>query len=159
MMLNDRSERNLEGVHGDLAAVVRRAAEIVPELDPLSGFIVTEGLRTQARQQQLVASGASRTMQSRHLTGHAVDLAATVAGDVRWELNLYYRLALAMRRAAVESRTPVVWGGCWVSLLGVADNEDAMAKAVASYSARRRAVGARPFIDGPHFELSADVYP
>lgn len=159
MNLNDRSLANLQGVHTDLVRVVARAAQLIDEIEPSAGFVVTEGLRSLLRQEQLVKAGASRTMQSRHLTGHAVDLAATVAGDVRWELNLYYRVALAMRRAAVETRTPVVWGGCWVSLLGIADSEDAMAKAVAQYSARRKAAGGRPFIDGPHFELAAEAYP
>ena len=158
-MLSDRSTANLQGVHTDLVRVVARASQIIEEIEPLAGFVVTEGLRSQMRQEQLVKSGASRTMQSRHLTGHAVDLAATVGGDVRWELNLYYRVALAMRRAAVETRTPVIWGGCWVSLLGISDSEDAMAKAVATYSQRRKTVGARPFIDGPHFELAAEAYP
>lgn len=155
MNLSDRSLSNLQGVHTDLVRVVARAAQIIDTIDANTGFIVTEGLRSQLRQEQLVKSGASRTMQSRHLTGHAVDLAATVAGEVRWEMNMYYRLALAMRRAASETRTPVVWGGCWVSLLGVADTEAAMAEAVRTYSRRV----SRPFIDGPHFELAVAAYP
>lgn len=159
MALNDRSLANLQGVHTDLVRVVARASQIIEELDANSGFVVTEGLRALLKQEQLVKSGASRTMNSRHLTGHAVDLAATVAGDVRWELNLYYRVALAMRRAAAETRTPVVWGGCWVSLLGIPDHEDAMAREVAKYSARRKAVGARPFVDAVHFELAQEAYP
>lgn len=159
MALNDRSLANLQGVHTDLVRVVARASQIIEELEPNCGFIVTEGLRSLLRQEQLVKSGASRTMQSRHLTGHAVDLAATVGGDVRWELNLYYRVALAMRRAAVETRTAVEWGGCWVSLLGVPDNEDGIAKEVAKYTARARAAGQRPFIDGPHFQLAQSLYP
>ena len=159
MTLNDRSLANLQGVHTDLVRVVARAGQLIDEIEPSAGFIVTEGLRSLLRQEQLVKAGASRTMQSRHLTGHAVDLAATVAEDVRWELNLYYRVALAMRRAAVETRTPVEWGGCWLSLLGIADSEDAMAQAVAKYSARTRAAGRRPLIDGPHFQLAQEAYP
>lgn len=158
MSLSERSLANLQGVHTDLVRVVARAAQIIEELEPSAGFIVTEGLRSLLRQEQLVKAGASRTMQSRHLTGHAVDLAATVNGDVRWELNLYYRVALAMRRAAVETRTPVEWGGCWVSLLGIGDTQDAMAREVAKYSARAKAAGGRPFIDGPHFQLPHSLY-
>lgn len=72
--IDARSERNLQGVNKDLVKVVRRAAELseIP-------FTVTEGLRTIERQRQLVAKGASKTMKSRHLTGHAVDLAAKSA--------------------------------------------------------------------------------
>lgn len=159
MTLNDRSLANLQGVHTDLVRVVARAAQIIAQIEPSAGFVVTEGLRSQMRQEQLVKAGASRTMNSRHLTGHAVDLAATVAGDVRWELNLYYRLALAMRRAAVETSTPVEWGGCWRSLLVLPDTEDGMAKEVTLYSARVKKAGRRPLIDGPHFQLAQGVYP
>ncbi|MCV5473136.1 M15 family metallopeptidase, partial [Escherichia coli] len=66
-----RSEKNLEGVRPQLVAVVRRALELT-EVD----FGITEGLRTKERQKQLVAEGKSQTMNSRHLTGDAVDVVA-----------------------------------------------------------------------------------
>jgi peptidoglycan L-alanyl-D-glutamate endopeptidase CwlK len=69
-------------------------------------FIVTEGMRTVERQRQLVAAGASQTMNSRHLTGHAVDLAALVAGG-------YTALGAAVKRAAVEEQVAITWGGDW----------------------------------------------
>jgi peptidoglycan LD-endopeptidase CwlK len=125
MILNARSEKALQGVHPHLVAIVRRAAEI-SEIE----FIVTEGLRTKARQKQLVAAGASKTMNSRHLTGHAVDLAAVVGGKVRWDWPLYYRIAEAMKAAAEELDEPLEWGGDW-----------------------------RKFKDGPHFQLPWKVYP
>ena len=117
--LSPRSEQRLAGVNPDLVRVVRRAAEI-SEVE----FVVTEGLRSKARQKQLVSSGASKTMNSRHLTGHAVDLAAVVAGKVRWDWPLYYKLADAMKQAASEVGVAIEWGGDWVS-----------------------------FKDGPHFQL------
>lgn len=119
MILNVRSEKNLAGVHEDLVKVVRRAAEITG-LD----FIVTEGLRTPERQAQLVKAGASRTMQSKHLSGHAVDLAAVVTGEVRWDWPLYLTLAKTMKQAAKEVGVSIEWGGDWKS-----------------------------FKDGPHFQL------
>jgi len=125
--LNDRSEKNLTGVHPVLVAVVRRAAELLP--DGL-GFIVTEGLRTRERQAQLVKGGASQTMNSKHLTGHAVDLAATIGGEVRWDWPLYTKLAVAMKRAASEQGTAITWGGDWKTLK-----------------------------DGPHFEIDPRTYP
>lgn len=67
--LSLRSRQRLSGVHPDLVAVVKRAIEIT-EMD----FFVGEGIRSPERQKRLVESGASRTMNSRHLTGHAVDL-------------------------------------------------------------------------------------
>ncbi|WP_312781989.1 M15 family metallopeptidase [Brevundimonas sp.] len=120
-----RSKRNLEGVHPDLVAVVTRALELSP-LD----FVVTEGLRTVTRQKQLFAAGASRTMNSRHLTGHAVDVAALVDGQVRWDWPLYAQVAAAFKQAALEKRVALIWGGDWTSLR-----------------------------DGPHFELDRKAYP
>jgi len=125
MPLDARGERNLNGVHPDLERVVRRAAE-TGDVD----FTVTEGRRSTERQKRLVAAGASRTLNSRHLTGHAVDLAVRVAGKVRWDWPLYARLAEAMKAAAAELDIPITWGGDW-----------------------------KRFRDGPHFELSREAYP
>jgi peptidoglycan L-alanyl-D-glutamate endopeptidase CwlK len=122
--LDPRSERNLRGVNENLVAVVRRAAEIVQDRDDGLGFIVIEGLRTEQRQAELVKAGASRTMNSRHLIGQAVDLAATVRGSVRWDWPLYGSLAAAMKQAAAELGVVITWGGDW-----------------------------RSFRDGPHFQI------
>ena len=121
--MDARSERNLVGVHPDLVKVVRLAAK-------KGGFIITEGLRTKARQAQLVKAGASRTMNSRHITGHAVDVAAVVNGEVRWDWSLYPLIAKEMKAAAAELKVPIIWGGDW-----------------------------RSFKDGPHFELDRRKYP
>lgn len=125
MQLSERSHQRLQGVHPDLQRVVLLAANLTD-----TDFIVTEGLRTVERQRQLVAKGASQTMNSRHITGHAVDLAATVDGEVRWDWPLYHRLAAAMKEAARQLGIRMVWGGDW-----------------------------RSFKDGPHFELDRHVYP
>lgn len=123
--LDARSEKALIGVNPALVAVVRRAAE-----DKSIKFIVTEGLRTTARQKQLLAAGATKTMKSRHLTGHAVDLAVVVGGKVRWDWPLYRKLAAVMKEAAREIGIPLEWGGDW-----------------------------RGFPDGPHFQLPWKNYP
>ena len=122
---SSRSLRNLEGVHPDLVAVAHRALQLT-EVD----FLVTEGLRTQEKQIELVRAGASRTTRSRHLTGHAIDVAAWVAGGVRWDWPLYEELSRAFKQAAAELNVPIVWGGDWKS-----------------------------FRDGPHYELSRAEYP
>lgn len=121
-MLDARSERNLKGIHPDLVRVIRKAAED-------ADFIVIEGLRTVARQMQLKAAGASQTLNSRHLTGHAVDLAAKVGGTIRWDWPLYEKIAEAVKAAAAELDVAIVWGGDW------------------------------KMRDGPHFELSWQIYP
>lgn len=125
MKLNQSSENKLDGIHPDLRRVVYRAAEIT-SID----FVVTEGLRSIDRQKKLVASGASKTMNSRHITGHAVDLAASVDDEIRWDWPLYHKLAEAMKEAARIEGVPIEWGGDW-----------------------------KTFKDGPHFQLPASKYP
>lgn len=148
--LSARSLRNLKGVHPDLVRVVRHALELTP-ID----FVVIEGLRTMKRQQELVASGASQTMNSRHITGHAVDLAAWV-GEIRWDMGLYYQIAGAMQKASRLTAIPVRWGGAWVRLDTATKTP---AQLVADYVASRKLAGKKAFIDGPHFELPAGIYP
>ncbi len=106
-----RSEKNLEGVKPQLVAVVRRALELT-EVD----FGITEGLRSKYRQKQLVAEGKSQTMNSRHLTGDAVDVVAYVGGQVSWEWSLYEKIAAAFTQASQELNIPVEWGGSWRTL-------------------------------------------
>ena len=123
--LGNRSKERLEGVHPDLVKVVERAIEIT-EVD----FTVLEGLRSLTRQKALKLRGASTTLRSRHLTGHAVDLGAFVDGGVRWDWPLYHKLAEAMKQAALELKVDMEWGGDWKS-----------------------------FPDGPHYQLSWKSYP
>ena len=148
--LSARSLRNLKGVHPDLVRVVRHALELTP-ID----FVVIEGLRTMKRQQELVASGASQTMNSRHITGHAVDLAAWV-GEIRWDMGLYYQIAGAVQKASRLTAIPVRWGGAWVRLDTATKTP---AQLVADYVASRRLAGKKAFIDAPHWELPAGMYP
>lgn len=104
--LGIRSRQRLSGVHPDLVAVVERAIQIT-EVD----FTVLEGLRSKDRQKELVAKGASKTMNSRHLTGHAVDLAPW---PIDWDdLSRFELVADAMKQASEELDVPVIWGGDW----------------------------------------------
>ena len=151
MTISSRCELRLAGVHPDLARVVQNAAA------GGAVFRVTEGLRTPERQRQLVAEGKSQTLNSRHLTGHAVDVVPLdSAGDVSWEWGLYFPLADAFRAAAIAEGVPMVWGGAW----GQEMAEYATAKAgQAAYVARVKEAGRKPFLDGPHFELARAAYP
>lgn len=149
--LSSRSEERLEGVHQDLQKVVRLAIRR-SKID----FTVLEGLRSATRQNQLVAQGKSKTLDGRHITGHAVDLGAYVGGQVSWDWEHYYRLAEAVRDAAVELGVPIVWGGVWDKRLNLLHNTK---QAVADYVQSRKAVGRDAFIDGPHFELDRKEYP
>lgn len=135
MILDARSLKRLEGVHEDLVAVVKKAAELTDQ-----PFIVTEGLRSVERQKKLVSAGASTTLRSRHLTGHAVDLAAfldldgsgdyTSGDNIRWDWPLYGKIASHMKTAAFQLDIPIEWGGDWST-----------------------------FKDGPHFQLPWKDYP
>ena len=144
MKLNTASIAKLNGVHPDLVRVVLRCADDWKDAE--TGFIVTCGLRTLEEQKVLVAKGASKTMRSRHLTGHAVDLAATIDGKVRWDWNLYVRLAVQMRLAATKEKVPVEWGGSWTLLSNLPTK---ITSANLSKS----------FPDGPHFQLPWGQYP
>lgn len=149
--LGKKSLSLLDGVHPDLQRVVKLAITLT-DVD----FTVLEGLRSKTRQKQLVASGASKTMDGRHLTGHAVDLGAWVNGTVSWNWSHYYKLAEALKRAAKLLNVPIVWGGVWDKRLN--DLGDTKA-AVDVYVASRKQLGRQAFIDGPHFELRREDYP
>ena len=105
--LSLRSRQRLSGVHPDLVAVVKRAIEITEQ-----DFSVTEGIRHIERQRKLVATGKSTTLNSRHLTGHAVDL---VPYPVSWDWEYFYPIADAMKQAAKELKVDLEWGGDWKS--------------------------------------------
>ncbi|EPS8492906.1 M15 family metallopeptidase [Yersinia enterocolitica] len=120
------SEHNLRGIHPDLVLIVRRALTL-----STVDFRVIEGVRTSERQRQLVRNGRSKTLNSRHLTGHAVDLAPMVNNQIPWEdWSAFHLVAKAMKQAAQEMELPLQWGGDW-----------------------------KTFKDGPHFELPREVYP
>lgn len=125
IILSERSLSRLDGIHADLVRLVKRAAA-TSNID----FTVLEGMRTLERQKTLVARGASKTMKSRHLTGHAVDLAPFVDGQVVWAWPLYHKLAVIVKAAAVDEHVSIEWGGDW-----------------------------RSFKDGPHWQLPWGTYP
>jgi peptidoglycan L-alanyl-D-glutamate endopeptidase CwlK len=130
-LLLPRDHERLKGVHPDLVRVVQVARQFTP-------FIVLEGLRTRERQARLVAEGASRTLNSRHLTGHAVDLGYWLDdgdgrvenGEVRWDWPLYHQQARWLKQVAADLGVPIICGADW-----------------------------KNFPDGPHFELCRRAYP
>lgn len=123
--LSARSLGRLEGVHPDLAQVIVSAIKVTP-ID----FTVLEGVRSLSRQRKLMASGATHTMNSRHLTGHAVDIAPYVDGEVSWHWPHYHQLAPIVKQVAAGLGVPIEWGGNW-----------------------------RRFKDGPHWQLPWKHYP
>lgn len=120
-----RSKSKLEGVHEDLVKLCYKALEY-SDVD----FGITQGMRTEEQQKELVNKGASQTMNSRHLTGHAVDIICYVGGKGSWHWPLYVKVYEAFRKASLEMNIPLEWGGNWVTIK-----------------------------DGPHFQLPWTYYP
>lgn len=143
--LDDKSEKELQGVKSPLVNVVRLAATRCEVK-----FAVHDGLRTLAEQEEMVSSGASTTLNSKHLTGDAVDLVPIINGKLRWEWEPIYKIAVAMRSAAQELNEKLRWGAAWdVIFNNTLDTPEAVSEA---YAARRKAQGKKIFLDGPHFE-------
>lgn len=121
----------LAGVHPDLVRVVHRAAELYA-----NSLLVIEGIRTLEKQREYFRAGKSKTMRSRHLTGHAVDLAPMFDMDndgdldLSWESRDFYPIYAAMKQASKELNIPIEWGGAWST-----------------------------FIDMPHYQLPWSDYP
>jgi peptidoglycan L-alanyl-D-glutamate endopeptidase CwlK len=146
--LSKRSHDRLFGVDPRLVAVVNSAIDIT-KVD----FGVTEGLRTRETQEMYVRTGKSQTMNSKHLTGEAVDLVAFVNGAVSWELNLYDDIAEAMKIAAKEHDLSLRWGAAW-NIADIRKWEGSMEAAMNYYIDERRRMNRRPFIDAPHWEIA-----
>ena len=109
--LSEKSINRLEGVNSSLIQVVKRAIEI-----STVDFGVTEGLRTVERQREMVHTKKSQTMNSKHLTGRAVDLVAWINGSISWEWKYYIDISNAMKCAAKELGVNIEWGGDWKTL-------------------------------------------
>lgn len=135
--MDPRSLANLKGVHPDLIEVLTVASRNIAITKSDISFIVTEGCRTMERQQKLLKSKATRTLNSRHIPDNnacklscAVDLAVTIDGAIHWDWPLYDRLAVIIKEAANVAGIPIEWGGDW-----------------------------KTFRDGPHFQLPKSKYP
>lgn len=122
---SQRSEKNLIGINADLARLARRALQL-----SVVDFGITEGLRSVERQKRLVAEGKSQTLNSRHISGYAVDVIAYPTPAGSWEWKYYQQIAEAFKQASWELNIPVEWGGDW-----------------------------RTLKDGPHFQLPHADYP
>ena len=146
--LSQRSLDRLEGVDERLQSVVKSAIGMTK-----TDFGVICGLRTIEEQRKLVDKGASKTMKSKHIGGNAVDLMAYIGSRGSWELNLYDDLADSMKEAAIDLGVPVRWGAAW-HINDIREWDGTMEEAMNAYVDLRRSQGRRPFIDGPHFELT-----
>lgn len=152
----DRSERELVGVEPRLVKRARRALA-----SSSVDFGVHDGLRTKEAQAELYAQGVSRTLDSEHLHGNALDLVPWIGGRLRWQWPACIQVAIAMREADVAfaaDRQRLTWGGVWDRLL-VDLNPLDLEGEIEAYTERWRrknwkawAEGRRPLIDPPHFQ-------
>lgn len=115
--LSKRDLERIDGIHGDLRLVVEDAWQLFDGQEvlglPKAKLIIVEGLRSLEKQKQMVKAGRSWTMNSRHLTGHAIDFAIIDDGIAVWEMPLYEKVWLACFRPAKIIGIPLTWGGSW----------------------------------------------
>lgn len=150
--LSAASRKELARVHEALVSVIERATHL-----SVQEFAVHDGIRTIDEQKQMVQKGAAQTLDSRHVTGHAVDLVPYINGKLRWEWPPIYLIADAMRMGAQELEIPLRWGGAWD--VDFTNSKEPPIDLVANYVSRRKKMGLSAFIDGPHFELLRSKYP
>lgn len=150
--LGPTSLQRLNTVDPRLQRTVKHAISICPQ-----DFSVHEGARSIATQREYFRTGASQTMDSRHLVqsdgwAKATDLVPWAGGMLRWEWPLIWPIVESMRIAAIKTGTPIRWGGGWF-LLNDKGSLAAVKRAMDAYVAARRAARKKAFMDGPHFEI------
>lgn len=141
------SLKELEGVKTELVLLARRALELTTQ-----DFCVYDGLRTAKEQAAHVKAGTSKTMQSKHLQGLAIDLVPWINGKPTWDWDGCYKIACAVDAAATEQGIAhkIRWGGAWDRTLADFGGDVSLyKKEVEAYAARHPG---KDFIDGPHFE-------
>jgi hypothetical protein len=108
-----RSKERLKGVNPKLV-------NILNELIKIMDVTIIEGLRTEARQKELLAQGKSKTKYSKHLEGKAVDLAPY---PIDWEdRERFHYMGGILRGIAKQLSIKIRWGGDWDSDGEIADN-------------------------------------
>ena len=104
--LGKKSQERLRGVNSQLV-------NILFELVKIMDITVIEGIRTQERQDKLVAEGKSKTKFSKHITGQAVDLAPY---PIDWEdRDRFHYMGGMARGIAQQMGYKIRWGGDWDS--------------------------------------------
>ena len=109
----------MNGVNSKLVILMKEAIKNSPY-----DFKITEGLRTVERQKELVKTGKSKTMNSYHLKGKAVDIAVLIDNKITWDFKYYNEVANHIKEVAKRLGYVITWGGDW-----------------------------KTFKDGPHFQI------
>jgi peptidoglycan L-alanyl-D-glutamate endopeptidase CwlK len=128
--LGKRSLSRLNGVDPRLSSLCHA---VVKDFD----ITVLEGLRTLDTQKKYYEDGKTKTLNSKHLKGMAVDIAPY---PVDWENDArFYYLAGMMKAYAYAMGFKIRWGGDWDS-----DNR---------FGSRGKYKGKEKFKDLVHFEI------
>lgn len=160
MKLSTSDLAKLNRAHPDLKRLALRIAELTPAN---LAWRVEQTDRTKAQQLENIKKGVSATKNSRHIPGKnkmamAMDLTVMVNGSPSWSWPNYYKLQTITRQAARELGIKVTWGAVWDRLLN--DLKGPLDLEHANYVVRfRRANNRSPLADGPHIELSRQLYP
>jgi len=108
-----RSKERLKGVDA-------RLVNVANELIKLMDVTVIEGLRSQERQNELVAQGKSKTKFGKHVAGKALDLAPY---PIDWDdRERFHYMGGMVRGIGRALGLKIRWGGDWDSDGDVKDN-------------------------------------
>ena len=108
-----KSKERLKGVNSKLVNVLN-------ELIKIMDVTIIEGLRTEARQNELLAQGKSKTKYSKHLEGKAVDLAPY---PINWkDRERFHYMGGMVRGIGKQMGVRIRWGGDWDSDGEIKDN-------------------------------------
>lgn len=117
--LDSASVRQLRDVDVRLASVLLVAASRYHAAFGSRRLRVTDGRRSMADQERLFAEGKTRTLNSHHLDGRAIDLAIIIDRKANWALPLYEEVDGFMQKAAIDiglEPGDLLWGGHWTTL-------------------------------------------
>ena len=104
--LGKKSRRKMIGVHPYLAFAVEKAIQI-SDVD----FGVVDGVRSMDRQRKLVKQGKSKTFNSYHLYGLAVDLVPYINGRYTWDDDGAFEMIEEAMKEVIEAyNLPIEWG-------------------------------------------------
>ena len=108
-----KSKKRLKGVDA-------RLVNVLNELIKIMDVTIIEGLRSEERQKELLAKGATKVKYSKHMEGKAVDLAPY---PIDWEnRDGFHYMGGMIRGIGKQLGINIRWGGDWDSDGDVKDN-------------------------------------
>jgi hypothetical protein len=146
--LSNKSISRLNGVDPRLSLIVRDAINYT-SVD----FGISEGMRTFERQKQLFEEKKTKTLNSKHLIGKAIDVFAWVDSNVSWNNEHYDMIAEAVRKSAKIHGGRIRWGAAW-TCDDIRTWNGSMKALRIHYINERKLQGKSAFIDCPHFEIN-----